>query len=283
MTFTLRLLSENRYGTFLRWLEGSGNGSNEAGREATCIVTLRHPDHGDARPFYVKLYPDLAGQSRGLINEVVGYVLADRFGLPQPPKACLLRVPLKKLDLASLPKQHSWVKALAKETPTYPAFCTEAVSKPTPWQHYGEHAAAAMTADVRAWPEHLKALAFDEIIANVDRHMNNLLRIDESHYALIDHGRLVAGDGHWSAPQLDPALQAVNRLLYILYADPSEAGNGMVAAAEAATILLAGLAEVRHWSAAILRNEAERAAFDKFLQLRTIAAPNRIADRYVLC
>lgn len=283
MTFTLRLLSEHRYATFVRWLDGEGNGSNEAGREATCIATLKHPDCATAKPFYVKLYPDMSGRSRGLINEVAGYVLADRFGIPQPPRACLLRVPLKKLDLAALPKRHAWVKALARAVPTYPAFCTEAVSAQTPWQHYGPHAAEAMKADVRAWSDHMKTLAFDDIIANVDRHMNNLLRTGESRYAVIDHGRLVTGDGHWSQADLNPGVDTYNRLLHLLYKDPADAGNGMVAAADAATILLAGLAEIRHWGTAIVRDEAERRAFDSFLQLRTIAAPTRIAARYVLC
>jgi hypothetical protein len=58
---TIRLLSENWFRTFIRWLPGQGGGGDEAGVEATGIITLHHPDDATPRPFYAKFYPDRNG------------------------------------------------------------------------------------------------------------------------------------------------------------------------------------------------------------------------------
>lgn len=91
---TIRLLSEQRFGTFIRWLASTGQANDEGGLEATCIVTLQHPELSTPKPFYAKFYPDLGQCSRAMANEVAGYVLAQRYGLPQPPRACIARISL---------------------------------------------------------------------------------------------------------------------------------------------------------------------------------------------
>lgn len=281
MTYTVRFLAEARFINFLRWLEGDGKADGEAGVEATLIATLRHPDAGD-KPFYVKIYPDLEGRSRALANEITGYVLANRFGLAQPPTACVIRAPLSKLHLAQAPRRHLWLRELARERQTYPAFCTQAMQAPTPWHHYGGAVTDALRNDLRKWPDASKAMAFDEIITNLDRNLRNLLRVGPGQYALIDHGRLVTPSGHWNKADLDPALRPFNRLLQILYDEPALAANGMIAAAEHSTLLLAGMHEVRHWLAHLLPPELQ-SAFQDFIQKRTILAPDTIAARYALC
>jgi len=85
MNYTLRLLSHERFFAFNRWLNGIGDGNGEAGREATCILQIQHPDVPRPITVYAKFYPDLNGRSKALANEVTGYVLAHRFGLPLPP------------------------------------------------------------------------------------------------------------------------------------------------------------------------------------------------------
>lgn len=281
---TIRLLSENRFRSFIRWLSGGEDGGDdEAGKEATGIITLHHPDDAIAKTFYAKFYPDLQGRSRAMVNEVAGYILARRYDLPQPPKACIVRLPLKKLDLKSLPKKHGWLKETAKVIGTYPAFCTEALNVPTPWHHYGQTAIDAMKADIRRWPGHMKTVVFDDVIANLDRHLNNLLRTGASRYALIDHGRLVVASGHWAAKDLDAHGVYENRLLSLLYDDPSIVANDMIAAAENVGALLAGMEEVNNWTNVLIRNPEESNAFDKFLRARTIEAPERIAGRHALC
>lgn len=280
---TIRLLSEQRFGTFIRWLGNNQQPADECGLEATCVLTLQHPESTQHKPFYAKFYPDLDRRSRAMANEVAGYILAHRYGLPQPPRACLARIPLNKLDLKSLPKQHQWLKTVSKNKANYHAFCTEAINAPTPWHHYGKAAFEAMKEDIRRWPDHAKTMAFDDIVANLDRHMNNLLRIGESRYALIDHGRLVVASGHWQSTDLQAENEFNNRLLDILYSDPSTVANGMIAAAESATALLTGTAEVSHLISHLTQSPGESQAFDKFIQSRTISAPKRIAKRYALC
>lgn len=281
MTYTLRFLAEARFVSFVRWLEGSGGVDGEAGVEATLIATLRHPEAGD-KPFYVKIYPDEEGRSRGLANEITGYVLANRFGLPQPETACVIRAPLKNLQLAQAPRRHAWLRELARTRQTYPAFCTQAMQAPTPWHHYGGKVTDALRNDLRKWPDAAKAMAFDEIITNLDRNLRNLLRVGAGQYALIDHGRLVTPTGHWDVADLDPTLRPLNRLLEILYDNPAIAANAMVAAAEHSALLLTGMHEIRHWLTHLLPPPLH-SAFHDFLQKRTISAPATIAARYALC
>lgn len=272
---TVRHLSHERFGAFMHWLPGSGGADGEAGVEATCVLQIVHPEAGRA-PFYAKFYPDLGGQSRALANEIAGYVLAKHFHIEQPPRACVFRAPLKRLDLRRLPPRHAWLKTLATQTDFYPAFCTQAVQAPTPWLFYGGQAASAMCDDLRAWPDCAKTLAFDDIITNLDRNLRNLLRIGQSRYAIIDHGRLVAPDGNWVGKKLDPDMKSLNKLLDILYPKNRAAiGNAVAAAADQNALLLIGLHEIRHWLSHLLPKE-EQEAFDSFLKVRTINAPQRI-------
>lgn len=282
MTPTLRLLSPKRFNACVRWLEGSG-AEDDGGVEATCVVMLTHPDYGSPRPFYAKFYNNRNNRSRGLANEAAAYILANRFGLQQPPRACIASLPLDKLGMNDLPRHHNWLKKTAELRNCYHAFCTEAVNAKTPAHHYGKDAIAAMKEDILRWPDLAKSMAFDDIIANVDRHLNNLIRIGPSTYAVIDHGRLVANDGNWTTTHLIDTQHYTNRLVDILFEDPSEAANGMIAAAEGAIAILTGTEEVRHWVTQITDSEDDGKAFNKFVQARTISAPQRLAKRYALC
>lgn len=259
----------------MNWLPGSGGLDGEAGVEATCILQIDHPEAGRAA-FYAKFYPDLGGQSRALANEIVGYVLARHFHIEQPPKACVFRAPLKRLDFKRIHSRHAWLKALSAQADFYPAFCTQAVQAPTPWLFYGAQAASAMCDDLRAWPDCAKTLAFDDIITNLDRNLRNLLRIGQRRYAIIDHGRLVAPDGNWSGKKLDPEMKSINKLLDVLYPkDRTAISSAVAAAADQNSLLLIGLHEIRHWLSHLLPKD-EQEAFDSFLKVRTINAPQRI-------
>jgi hypothetical protein len=57
----------------------------------------------------------------------------------------------------------------------------------------------------------------------------------------------------------------------------------MISEAEKAVALLTGTAEVSEWIKCLTQNPDENEAFDKFIQARTISAPERIAERYALC
>lgn len=284
MSNTIRLLTEARFSAFLRWLNGTGSDANdEAGREATCVAMLDHPDTHQPTAFYVKFSRGPQGRSHALANEVLGYIYAHHFGLAQPPRACIARVPLNKIERTQIPKQHAWLRDFARNNDFYYAFCTEAVSKPTPWVFFGPTAIPAMADDLRLWPDLAKALAFDDVIANVDRHMNNLLRIGKASYALIDHGRLVTPDGRWSIADLVSDRECRNRLLENLFPDARPISNPMVAAIEGNHSLLNGSSEVNQWVGAITDSDEAGAAIDNFVKLRTISAPERIAKRYALC
>lgn len=274
-------LNANNYLAFIRWLEGEGEPDKEAGGEATCVILLDHPDCGN-QPFYAKFYEDKVGQSKGLANEISSWLLAGYYGLPQPENACLVQMPLKRLSWGGLANRHGWLKKLSKKQAIYPAFCTRAINAPTPWLHYGRDAHDAMRSDLKGWNNLHKTIAFDDIVANIDRNLRNLLRRGRSDYVLIDHGRLVVPNGNWTPPDLNHDGLFANRLLDFTCIKPSNESNAIVAIAESASDMLKALPEIAPWLVH-LTSAKDWDAFDKFLQARTINAAKRIAKRYALC
>ena len=65
---------------------------------------------------------------------------------------------------------------------------------------------------IKNWPHLHKAAAFDDWVANSDRHFENILFAGEDNFYLIDHGHCFTGPG-WSKKKLDPDVNVSNKLL----------------------------------------------------------------------
>lgn len=86
--------------------------------EAVAYASFSHPSAGviDA---YAKFYHP---ESRGMVNEITGWLLGKACGLPVPSVAFVALVPLDRL-----PKPLEGIAMLAEQTghTTFPAFCTQ--------------------------------------------------------------------------------------------------------------------------------------------------------------
>lgn len=285
MSLTIKHLDKSRLASFGKWLRDSGGTCDIGGIEATCVVHLSHPDHPEPRAYYAKFYPDRDGRGRGMANEVAGYIFANRMGLCQPARAVVIELAGKNLDLSSLPSAHAWLKRAMKAHGSYHAFCTEALSGKTPVIHYGRAAEDAIRSDIMKWSQLPATIVFDDIIANIDRHLNNLIRLGPASYAVIDHGSLVKPGGDWCIEDLDNAGRFENRLIRSVFKPNNSIqpyANAIVLAAEQATKMLTGTVEAGLWMSQFVKNPEDGRAYNNFVQSRTIEAGRRFVKRLSL-
>lgn len=119
-----------------------------------------------------------------MLNEVTGWLLARASGLPCSPRAFFIPLPHAALPtyegLGQLP--------LPDANGCIFCFVTESVSNTAIKGLYNTNELAK---EQSAWAHCSAAIAFDEGIANTDRHVFNLLRRGAGDFVLIDHGYLL--------------------------------------------------------------------------------------------
>lgn len=283
----MRYFSLDHYGSFNRWLQGTGSADDEAGLEATCIIFVKHPELGIISA-YCKFYHPENGNSRGLINETAGYMLAEHFGLPQPKTAFLMDIPIKKLDYTGMNKKHDWIKKLSKKNIKCVAFCTADMGSDNAYVSYNKQE-QMLREDLKAWPLIHKTAIFDELISNPDRNIRNLIRLGKANYALIDHGRLITPSGQWNGSDLQPDVMVDNRLLKFTYNTPldlQEQYNKLMLAAEQQILPIADFGDLliadRVAKHLCQGTDFTVTTLSNFFQTRALNADQRTADRYGL-
>lgn len=151
-------------------------------------------------PCYVKVYPL---ETCEMVNEAIGYTLAEGFGLPIPARAGFIGLLSGQLPPDSRPPGQDAVLAWFTQDMEYPsikAFGRLATATKAQWE------------DARAWlrecPDTPAVVEFDELTCNVDRNLGNLLMAG-SHAMLIDHGRLFGGPA-WTISDLSRRVRERN-------------------------------------------------------------------------
>ncbi|MDR0273851.1 MAG: hypothetical protein LBI48_00605 [Burkholderiaceae bacterium] len=152
---------------------------------------------GYAKPFS---YGDEI-QSTFILNEVTGWLLARASGLPVPERAFFTQINCPELPPytgpTSLPTPDAHGRILC--------FVTQAVSNTAA---RGVFNTGDLVAEQSAWPRCDDTIAFDEAVANPDRHCFNLVRRAQRDFVLIDHGLLLHRKGqpypdYWADGQLE--------------------------------------------------------------------------------
>lgn len=146
---------------------------------------------------YIKLLPD-----RQLVNELLASVLGRIAGLPIP-RGFLVEV--RRTDYPNSPLMTTHGLAAT------PAFAIEAVALQSVIRRLDLHSPTARERLLRAWPHWYSAAAFDDWIANADRHPGNLLVGAPGEAWMIDHGHAFTGD-KWQAVHLQPDVVTRNQL-----------------------------------------------------------------------
>lgn len=165
----------------------------------------------------IKAFPPEGGQStRDLINEFIGYWLAERWGFPVPPNAGTVQL---KRD--ACPELGFWRRMQGKRqvsawwSERFPSTSiTQRLNLAELERRGALHGAVldALMDELAKAPAIAEAIAFDDLTANVDRNPGNLLGPVGDRYLLIDHGRMLTGHT-WQPPDFaDPLKRFPNWL-----------------------------------------------------------------------
>lgn len=267
---------ESIYRGFLGW-------PDPASRNKEC-VHLAKCDTGDGDfECYVKLYPSERGQSRGLANEIAGYLLLAAAGVPQPPTAFLARIPVDRL----LSPPQAWVRALQGTGRSYWGFGCEKLPGRTAALHFASVASNLLREDMENWPALPLALAADEHLAHTDRHYNNVVRIASGQYAMIDNGRLIAEgtQRNWKRSDLQCKRLYRHRLSEHLWnhRPPAHIGSdAMRQAAARATRFEIVENELQYWLELLGLPKVDRLAWIDFLSRRAHLLEDLLKQRFGL-
>ena len=256
----IHALHSSDYQTTLEAIEG--------GIRANTHLALVNLD-GNPRRVYLKVFSD---HTRGLANEIAGWLIATALGLPAPLRACLIDI-----SGATLSKIHG------QPMTSSIAFGVEALPGKSVKYLYKNADADLISGALAKWDNLHKAVAFDDWIANKDRNNGNIIRLGKGKFSLIDHSDILTGPA-WSAANLDPALDVRNRLAEMIWnehPDKEDAGRIADAANAHLAALQHSIAELEDWWKMLL-DETELTAARTFLHTRAKNSAERIKARYGL-
>lgn|GEM_PF-3190167 len=179
------------------------------------------PQDGAALRSVVKIYrPMGASHTRELLNEFVGHYLAERLEFAAPKPVGTITIVRRQW-----PKLNFW-RELPKGTREVVAWWSAKVSSPSIKARFdleemeGRHPLFTgimekIRAELLASVSAPGIVAFDELIANVDRNVGNLLGPVNERYLLIDHGQCLTGPT-WEIADLTTGKSCKNVLRLLL-------------------------------------------------------------------
>lgn len=257
----LHALPSSAYEAFLEW-------APEQGVEKTHLARLSVG--GSSVTAYVKVYAETCcrrgGANRGLVNEALGYLIAEAAKVSVPTAAGVIVLDGSAGAPVSSPVL-AWWSADAAVQSVRAHFNIKALPP---------NSAALAAAINNAYDFLIKRaeiwdlVAVDELMANIDRNVGNLL-MSLTAVTAIDHGRAVTGPC-WNAATLDPQLRYHNTMREFLRADHLRSIPALqrlqAACVRVADQTQSALQDVEKWANALLTDPLEKEGVQSFLRLR---------------
>ncbi len=171
---------------------------------ATHLANVKWIDGKPSR-FYVKVYPK--GHTRGLVNEITGYLLAHAAGLPQPKKVAVIQIPKEVIKenftgefVFSGDFAWGWASEECGTTPNTYLKIEDLIGY------------ERCLDDLKRWDQLPTLLAFDDWVANQDRNTGNITIKYSNKFHIIDHGNVPVSEC-WTQECLDKNRVYINKLL----------------------------------------------------------------------
>lgn len=143
------------------------------------------PDRRTPVPVYLKIFPK-ASSSQSIYNEVTAHHLAVQCGIPSPfTFPCECPVSLLSENKRAL---------VARLEGSQSVFGVASIDVCYKQLGQASRISDALINDLLYWDSCAKVAVFDELIANQDRHMSNMIRIGRHNYRVIDHEKMIFDD-----------------------------------------------------------------------------------------
>lgn len=240
-------------------------------------------------PVYFKAYaydhPHVTTGDRGMLNEIIGYLICDLYKVPQPEQAFLVLMPKDSLT-------HLWshlsdrLKKSYETNDVIPMFATQRMYAKALSLRYS-HSRQAVEHELIKWTHFKEALICDEIMANTDRLPRNILTANAKDFWLIDNGKLaIEGGTNWKSTDLIENNNYSNYLADLVIKDvqaDSKKGNLIIQTAlKKFKAIKQIIAECEFWVDALSSNQ-DREIWQKFLaflQSRDHNITHILSERY---
>lgn len=244
---------------------------------------------GEDIPVYFKAYafsyPHIAKGDRGLLNEIIGYLVCHLHKVPQPEQAFFVLMPKEKLT-------HLWgnlnerIKKSYESADIIPMFATQRIYSKSMAIRYS-HSMYAVENELRKWKHFKKALVCDEAMANTDRLPRNILTINSKDFWLIDNGKLAIEDGtNWRRAGLIDDYHYSNYLADLVIKDVQadhRKGSAIIGVASSRTKMFKDIVlECEFWIDMLASDDDKKdwKEFLKFLQSRDHNITRILSKRY---
>lgn len=158
---------------------------------------------------YIKAYPP---GSRGLVNEIIHWIICSALHLPQPAESYVLLIEHRKLA-------HHWPNidwAGGSDCDLYPVFASLELDSAHPNTTHPSHRLDLLKADIMQWDKLCSAIAVHEWMANADANFSNFVRLGKHRWAMLDGGQIFGGDG-WTPETLEAIRFIYNKLTHLLW------------------------------------------------------------------
>lgn len=248
-------------------------GAPSEGKMADTFLCALEWSDGTKTKAYAKCFSN--ARSRGLVNEITGFLLAKSAHIPVPARAGLLEIPAAAfpgVDPINFYK--------------YAFVISEAVGETLVSSYLiGDLRKHASLVDlVRNWTKLPEALAFDDWVANVDRNQGNILIRGPDDVILIDHSNLPFAL-NWKAAMLDPSEASLNTLALIVHGSATPTPSSVVLAMQNAakdhiSAYNSVSTELRYWWDQLLNNDKiSRDALETFIEKRALNGNSRVVSQ----
>ena len=183
-----------------------GSSSTSKWQDDSYIALLKTSENEPPKRCYLKFYPKFLcnkKENKGIINEIIGYVLGKEMGVNVPSQAGIISISPKLLPsppsyALSEEKIIGWWSSDTGNDSLKVLYNIDYSSDDIEEKLF-------QTAKKLAGKEEIhKIIAFDGLIANIDRNVGNILSGNNDLYTIIDHGQCLTGE-YWSISDLDPA------------------------------------------------------------------------------
>lgn len=158
---------------------------------------------------YVKAYPP---GSRGLVNDIIHWIICAALGLPQPNECYILLIEHK--HLARWWPNIDW--ASGSDCELYLTFASVALETSAPKTVLGHTRLQSLKSDMLQWDKLCAAIAAHEWMGNADANFSNFFRLGRNRWALLDGGEILGGN-NWTPETLAAVRYIHNKLLHLLF------------------------------------------------------------------